>query len=664
MPNDVERRIAFLASALDEANNNMRSKMDELSMVRRVGDAISQHTSIWSLSSELVNAIAETIACKYALIYSGSGSRPFDLQAVSNIYAGDAQFRSTIDDTRLVRYIEENNSPILVEDLGSNPAWSAGWPFPKTLPSWLCVPLLARTQVRGVLCLADDAPRAFDEKTLRTLMVVVPQISSAFANIGLYNHLRESEMKYRTLVARIQDLVYICDKNWQIVDANPAAEAMFGGNIVGRTLTELFTKPNTACEFVEAVRISGSVQNFETELLNAAHEKIVTLLSCVADGDRYSGIIKDVTERTHLVEQVMRAQKMESIGTLASGVAHDFNNILGIILPNAELIKRRTEPDHPVRKFADIIINASKRAGQLTRQLLSLARKDAVALRIVSLNDAVRATGKLLSETLDRKIRLEFDLSQEATTIKADETQVEQVLLNLAINARDAMPEGGTLKFATRSENGKVTVRVTDTGTGIDPENLPKIFDPFFTTKEKTKGTGLGLSVVYAIVKQMGGSIDVRSELEIGTEFIITFPASKERRRNAAKKERRSVGGSEKILVVDDEPEMLNLLTTALKDLGYTVVCANNGVQAVEQANDDIKLIILDMIMPEMDGLTALRFIRQRTPDVKVLISSGYTSPEKAPMLERIGVEGFVQKPFELEKLAATVRDVLDGVAV
>ncbi|PYS19209.1 MAG: hybrid sensor histidine kinase/response regulator, partial [Acidobacteria bacterium] len=315
-------------------------------------------------------------------------------------------------------------------------------------------------------------------------------------------------------------------------------------------------------------------------------------------------------------------------------------------------------------KFADVIVKAAKRAGQLTRQLLSLSRKDAVTRRVVNLNEAVRTTGKLLSETLDRKIRLEFDLTPETTNIKADETQLGQVLLNLAINARDAMPEGGTLRFTTRTEDDKVTVRVTDTGTGIDPENLSRIFDPFFTTKEKTKGTGLGLSVVYGIVKQTGGTIDVKSELDLGTEFIITFPASSEPRKDTAQKETRLAGGAEKIMVVDDEPEMLNLLETAMKDLGYTVVCAKNGMEAVEQAAEDIKLVILDMIMPEMDGMTALRFIRQKTPDVKVLISSGYTSPEKVPMLERIGIEGFVQKPYELGKLASTVRDVLDGVAV
>jgi PAS domain S-box-containing protein len=650
MPNETDRRTAFLTTALGQANDTIRAKMDELSLVRRVGDAISHHTSIWSLSSELVDAIAETVNCKYALIYAGSDPVSFELQAVSSIFSGAEQFPVTLRHSML--------------NIAENPIWSEEWPLPKTLASWLCVPLLARNHLRGILCLADEAPGAFDERTLRTLMIVVPQISSAFSNIDLYNHLRESETKYRSLVTGMQDVVYICDRQWQILDANPAAEILFGGSIIGKTLTELFSSPNTASQFVEAVRISRTVQNFETELLTSHNERIVTLLSCVTDGGRYSGIIKDMTERTRLMEQITRAQKMESIGTLASGVAHDFNNILGIILPNAELIKMRTAPDSPAVRFADIIINASKRAAQLTRQLLSLSRKDPLMWRVVSMNEAIRTTGKLLGETLNRNIRLEFDLAHESTNIKADETQVEQVLLNLAINARDAMPEGGVLKFTTRVEGDHVVAKVADSGTGIDRETLPKIFDPFFTTKDKSKGTGLGLSVVYGIVKQIGGTIDVKSEVGTGTEFRLTFPASQESRRKAAHHLAKPAGGSEKILIADDEPEMLNLLETILKDLGYSVIAARNGVEAVEYASDDIRLVILDMIMPEMDGVAALREIRRKTADVKVLVSSGYTSPEKAPVLETLGIDGFVQKPFELVKLASTVRDVLDGVTV
>jgi PAS domain S-box-containing protein len=664
MANEVDRRIASLTSALEQANHTIRTKMDELSLVRRVGDAVSHHSSLWSLSAELVDAIAETISCKYTLIYAGSDPSAFELQAVSNVFSGAEQFPLAIGQTQIVRYMEQTESPIIVPNIADNPIWSEEWPLPKTLASWLCVPLLTRNHLRGILCLADDAPGAFDERTLRTLMVVVSQISSAFSNIGLYNHLRESETKYRTLVTRIQDVVYICDRNWVIVDANPAAEALFRGSIVGKTLTELFSSPNAASQFVEVVRTARAVHNFETELLTITNERIVCLLSSVNDGGRYSGIIKDMTERTRLMEQITRAQKMESIGTLASGVAHDFNNILGIILPNAELIKMRTEPDSSPSRFADIIINASKRAAQLTRQLLSLSRKDPVTWRILSVNEAVRATGKLLSETLNRNIRLEFDLTQDSTNIKADETQVEQILLNLAINARDAMPEGGLLKFTTRLEHNQVVVRVTDSGTGIPRDILSKIFDPFFTTKDKSKGTGLGLSVVYGIVKQIGGTIDVKSEPGAGTEFILTLPACHEVRRKAIPQCARTSGGAEKILIADDEPELLKLLETVLKDLGYSVISARNGIEAVENATDDVRLIILDMIMPEMDGVAALRAIRQKTPNVKVLVSSGYTSPEKAPALEALGIDGFVQKPFEVVKLAATVRDVLDGVTV
>src|SRR6266550_2534190 len=219
MANEVDRRIAFLTKALEQANDAIRTKMDELSLVRRVGDAVSHHSSIWSLSSELAEAIAETVNCKYALIYAGSDPSAFELQAVSNVFSGPEQFPLAIGHTRMVRFMEQSGSPIIVPNILDNPIWTDEWPLPKTLLSWLCVPLLTRNHLRGILCLADDTLGAFDDRTLRTLMVVVPQISSAFSNIGLYNHLRESETKYRTLVTGIQDAVYICDKQWLIIDA-------------------------------------------------------------------------------------------------------------------------------------------------------------------------------------------------------------------------------------------------------------------------------------------------------------------------------------------------------------------------------------------------------------------------------------------------------------
>src|SRR5262249_42033038 len=214
MADEIDCRIAFLTSALEQANDTIRTKMDELSLVRRVGDAVSHHSSIWSLSSELVDAIAAAVSCKYALIYAGSDRSTFELQAVSNLFTGPEQFPLSIGQSQIVRYMEQSGSPIIIPNIVDNPTWFEEWPLPKTLVSWLCVPLLTGNHLRGILCLADDVPGTLDEKSLRTLMVVVPQISSAFSNIALYNHLRESEKKYRTLVTGIQDVVYICDRNW------------------------------------------------------------------------------------------------------------------------------------------------------------------------------------------------------------------------------------------------------------------------------------------------------------------------------------------------------------------------------------------------------------------------------------------------------------------
>jgi CheY-like chemotaxis protein len=411
--------------------------------VRRVGEAVSRHTSIWSLSSEVVDAIVATVNCKYALIYAGPGLALHELQAVSSIFSGSEQFPMALRCTRLTRRLDQTAGPIQIANVAECDLCSEDWPFPKNLVSWLFIPL-TRTQSRGVLCLADDAPAAFDERTLRVLITVVPQISNAFSNIGLYNELRESESKYRTLVARMQDGVCICSRTWQIVEANPAAENLFGGPIAGRSLTELFASPNAAGEFIEAVRKSRALQNFEAHLLTAANQRFIALLSCVSDGDFYFGVIKDMREQS-----------------------------------------RRT-----------------------------------------------------------------------------DQT----------------------------------------------PTNQP--------------------------------------------------------RRSAARRLARPANGSEKILIADDEPEILELIESSLSNLGYSVVCARDGIEAVEHAEGDVKLIVLDMIMPKMDGVAALRRIREKMPQVKVIITSGYSSPEKAPLLEELGISHFVQKPFELRKLACVIRDVLDGVAV
>jgi two-component system cell cycle sensor histidine kinase/response regulator CckA len=660
MQSEQQYNLDYFASALEEATATIRTRMDELSLVRRVGDAISSLTSTRGLCVELVNALAETVNCRYISIYSGSVTAPFELQAVSSVFSLPREFPQTLEGSRLAQTIGRNHTHLQIDDIASSPL-RQDWPFPADLVSFLFVPLIEGRNLRGVLCLADDNRAAFSEAVLRTTMIVVPQIASAIAKIGLYDDARASALKYRTLVDSMQEIVFICDSNWQVLDVNNAAERLLGESLEGKTLTEFFGSATTARDFTTAVASQPAVQDFEADFVTTQGERLNILISCRATGSHYSGVIKDITERARLMEQVIRAQKMESVGTLAAGVAHDFNNILGIILPNAELIKLKTAKDPAISRFSDVIISASKRATLLTRQLLALGRKDARQLRQINLNDAIGNTCRLFEQTIGKKIRVELDFVSNPANIRADDSQLEQILLNLAINARDAMPAGGSLKFHTHVDEKQVVLRVKDSGTGIAPEVRSRIFDPFFTTKDKSKGTGLGLSVVYNLLKHLNGTIDVQSELGSGTEFILTFPAcSRDAVRDVA--DGNPVGGTEKILIVDDEPEMLDLMETALKSIGYQIVTARNGREAVDAVTEDIHLVITDMMMPVMDGFTAIRMIRQKLPQMKILVTSGYTTPEKLPTLQRMGVEGFVQKPFEFSAFADIVRDVLDGV--
>jgi PAS domain S-box-containing protein len=660
MQADAERSIAVLGHALDQANATLRERMDELSLVRRVGDAVGNHTSVCELCSELVDAVSQAIDCKYALIYTAGDPSGLQLQAVSSLFPQSEKFPQNLSATLpLSRHLEQTRTPLFIADAQGS-EWLEEFPLHQSLASWMFVPLLARNDLRGVLCLADDQTGSYNEKTLRTLMMVVPQIASALANIGLCHHLRESELKYRTLVEGMQDVVYICDADWRILETNPAATVLFGESVVGKSLGTLFASPQAAVDFQETVNRMKQLQNFEAVLLNSQRERRVALLSCVNERKCYSGVIKDITERSRLFEQIAHSQKMESTGTLASGVAHDFNNILAIILPHAQLIKDRLEASSQEHRFAEVIISASQRAALVTRHLLSLARKDPGVRKVINLNEIIRATGKLLEETLERRVQLQFDLDPCQPHIRADETQIQQALLNLAINARDAMPEGGLLVFATRCAEGQAKLEVADTGVGIDHANLPKIFDPFFTTKGESKGTGLGLSIVYGIVRESGGTIEVESEPGRGSRFMLSFPAVPDTTSSSPSIEAQPPGGCERILVVDDEPELLKLLQMILSTLGYSVTCACNGKEALEVLSSDVQLVILDMLMPVMDGITALRQIRMRAPGVKVVIASGYTSPDQMTMLSQIGIDGFVQKPFEIGKLAATVRKVCD----
>ncbi len=388
----------------------------------------------------------------------------------------------------------------------------------------------------------------------------------------------------------------------------------------------------------------------------------------------------DVTERHSLEAQLRQSQKMESVGQLAGGIAHDFNNLLtvisghtGILLAMENLSPQITEP---VREISE----ASRRAADLTRQLLTFSRKQVIELQVVDLNEVVRNVGKLLRRILGEDISLEVDFSPGPTSIKADLGMIEQVLLNLAVNSRDAMPKGGKLRINTSSvmidesqarQNPEASIgrfvclTFADSGSGIAPENLPRIFEPFFTTKEMDRGTGLGLATVYGIVKQHQGWIQVTSQLGKGTTFQILLPACNERTGPLimASGEQRVIGGTETILVVEDEVPLLKLIRHILESHGYKVLESTTGKAALEnweRSRRKIDLLLTDMILPDgMTGPELAQILQESKPELKVVFTSGYDAQKLAKDLALTDGSNFIQKPFHARKLAETVYDCL-----
>ena len=398
--------------------------------------------------------------------------------------------------------------------------------------------------------------------------------------------------------------------------------------------------------------------------------------------------VRDVTarrraeeEREQLERQLRQSQKMEAVGRLAGGVAHDFNNLLAAIIGYAEIGLGELPADSPIRDDLTEIHTAARRAEALTRQLLAFSRQQLLDVQAVGLNELVLDTERMLSRTLGEDIELVTDLAPEPCTVRADPTQLQEVIINLAVNARDAMPDGGTLTIATRAtaldaaaarshaelEPGPyVDLTVRDTGHGIDEETLARIFEPFFTTKDVGKGTGLGLSTTYGLVKQHGGAIAVESQPGQGATFRILLPRIDAEPEPPAERAREPAAGrgEHTILLAEDEEAVRGMARLALTKHGYTVLAAADGVEALELADahdGDIDLLLADVVMPRMGGKELADRIVARHPAIRILFMSGYTTD----VISKHGVghpaAQVLQKPFHVDTLVRRVRDALDG---
>ncbi|MDD3643154.1 MAG: ATP-binding protein [Candidatus Krumholzibacteria bacterium] len=394
--------------------------------------------------------------------------------------------------------------------------------------------------------------------------------------------------------------------------------------------------------------------------------------------DAVVGVGRDITDRKRLEDQFFQTQKMDAIGQLAGGIAHDFNNALVSILGTANLLKLESEEGSPVREAAATIEQAAERAAGLTRQLLGFARPGRGRVVTVDMNDVIAGVVQLLGRTVDRKIRIEFESHGGRALVTGDPAQLERIILNLAVNARDAMPDGGTLRIEAAAAEpheldalpedvdttgGCLRITVADTGIGIPREHIDRIFEPFFTTKPPAEGAGMGLAVVYSIVRSHDGHIAVESEPGEGTKFTIYLPAEDPVVSwGDAARERAMKSGSGTIMLVDDEELVRKTASEILGKLGYDVLAfedADSALRHFWECGAEIDLVILDMIMPGMDGVECFRRLRRADPLVKVLLSTGYVTEAFAREILDEGAAGFLPKPYSAAALSLAVSDAL-----
>ncbi len=387
------------------------------------------------------------------------------------------------------------------------------------------------------------------------------------------------------------------------------------------------------------------------------------------------GVARDITHQKELENKLQQAQRMEAIGALAGGIAHDFNNMLMGIQGRVSLMKIKAQPDDPSIEHLDIITQLVRGSSGLTKQLLGIAKGGKYNPKPTNLNEIIKRVTKMFGRTR-KELIINWDLKNDLDTVEVDRNQFEQVLLNLFVNAWQAMPGGGALDIVTENvmlENSLanvlninaghyVKVSVADTGIGMDEETIKQVFDPFFTTKDRARGTGLGLSSAYGIIDNHGGKLTAASRNVEGSIFNIFLPASNFNAVPVADFTQSTVFGSGIVLLVDDEEIIIQAGAEILKALGYEALVARGGRSAVElyeKHHEQIDLVILDMVMPDMNGGKVYELLRSINPDVRVLLSSGYSSDGKASAIMKQGCDGFIQKPFTLEHLSQKIKEIL-----
>ncbi|RPH48363.1 MAG: hybrid sensor histidine kinase/response regulator [Desulfobacteraceae bacterium] len=583
--------------------------------------------------------------------------------------------------------------------------------------SFICVPIIYEGTSEGILAVDNHhSKRPLNQSDINLFLGIAPQLGISINNARSYELIREREQRFRALSENAPDIIYTLNVDGMFSYVNPAWGKILGykkEDVIGKFFTDFIKKEDTkrfipAFSYIRDKR--QTITDLHVSILHKDGSERLFYMSGAPDTDSEGnvigvvGIFQDVTDlkkselelrgmnknlrqeieerklaeakRADLERQLRQAQKMEAVGTLAGGLAHDFNNLLMGIQGYTSLMLLNTNESHDHYEKLKNIEKFVVRGSDLTKQLLGFARGGKYKVKPTDMNELIKTSSQMFGRT-KKEISISTMLASKIWMVEVDEGQIEQVLLNLYLNAAQAMPGGGHIYIETKNviidenetqykyfKSGKyVRIIVKDTGVGIDEKIKGRIFDPFFTTKEMGRGTGLGLASAYGIIKSHNGFLNVESEVGRGSDFIIHLPASEKITKREIITTEKLLIGNETLLLVDDEEDILKISTEMLNRLGYKVISAMDGIEAVRlftEKKDDIHLVILDMVMPGMNGSETFDLLKKIKPDLKVLLSSGYSLSEEASQILNNGHNSFIQKPFDINRVSSKIRELLD----
>jgi PAS domain S-box-containing protein len=714
----------------NELLNEINSRYNNSLLVQEIGQAASSILDIDKLLQFTMKAVERRLNFDRGLIMLANKDRTRLIYRVGYGYTPDEEelLRNTafhLDNPKsrgpfIVSFKEQkpflvNDFKEVAQDISEK---SRSFVHKLGVKSFICVPIIYEGKSEGILAVDNHhTMRTLNQSDINLFLGIAPQLGISINNARFYELIRSREQQFRALSENSPDIIYTIHANGRFAYVNPAWGRILGHrkeDVEGKRFVD-FVKNVDRKRFIHVFKqIRDNKQrivDFYGAILHKDGSERLFHMSGApnidSDGNVTGavGTFRDITElkkselelreanqklwqeieerkqaeakREELEKQLIQAQKMEAVGTLAGGIAHDFNNLLMGIQGYTSLMMLKTDAGHYHYEKLKNIEHYVIRGADLTRQLLGFARGGKYEITPANMNELIIKSSRMFGRT-KKEIAVTTRLEPRLWTVEVDQGQIEQVLLNLYLNAAQAMPGGGRIDIETQNrilddieaqnsyyKPGKyVRISIQDSGVGMDEKTKQRIFEPFFTTKEMGRGTGLGLASAYGIVKSHGGFIDVESEIGHGSNFIIHLPISaRAPQKQQTAHEEKLYKGDETILLVDDEAVMLEVGAEMLEKLNYKVISVRSGKEAVElfmEKRDEIDLTILDMIMPEMNGSETFNLLNQIQPGLKVLVSSGYSLSEEAARISKLGCNSFIQKPFDIYRISSKIREVLD----